>query len=167
MSSRPEVSATTYCAKHSDTPTRLQCGRCDTPVCQRCMVHAPVGIRCPDCANVRSVPTFDVTTPFLARAVAAAVVLGTVGGTLFALLGPAIIYQVAYLDTLAIAGLGYAVGEGVSLSANRKRGRTLKYVAAGGMGIAYLIIFAFGPGYLSIFHLISAGIGIYIATNRF
>ena len=167
MSSRPEVSATTFCAKHSDAPTRLRCGRCETPVCPRCMIHAPVGIRCPDCANVRSVPTFDVTTPFLARAVAAAVVLGTVGGTLFALLGPAIIYQVAYLDTLAIAGLGYVVGEGVSLSVNRKRGRTLKYVAAGGMGVAYLIILVFGLGFLSIFHLIAAGIGIYVAVNRF
>jgi hypothetical protein len=39
-----------YCARHPKTETLLRCGRCDTPICPRCMVHAGVGIRCPDCA---------------------------------------------------------------------------------------------------------------------
>lgn len=39
-----------YCARHPQTETLLKCGRCDTPMCPRCMIHADVGIRCPDCA---------------------------------------------------------------------------------------------------------------------
>lgn len=40
----------TYCARHPQVETMLRCGRCDTPICPRCMVHSGVGIRCPDCA---------------------------------------------------------------------------------------------------------------------
>lgn len=39
-----------YCARHPTTETMLRCGRCDTPICPRCMIHSGVGIRCPDCA---------------------------------------------------------------------------------------------------------------------
>jgi hypothetical protein len=47
------------CARHSDTETSLACGRCDTPVCVRCMVHTDVGIRCRTCAPVqRGIPVF-------------------------------------------------------------------------------------------------------------
>jgi len=38
------------CAYHSNTETDLTCGRCDTPICPRCLVHTEVGIRCPGCA---------------------------------------------------------------------------------------------------------------------
>jgi Domain of unknown function (DUF4352) len=41
------------CARHPDTETSLSCGRCNTPVCVRCMVHTDVGIRCRTCAPVR------------------------------------------------------------------------------------------------------------------
>jgi hypothetical protein len=47
------------CARHQDTETALTCGRCDTPVCVRCLVHTDVGIRCRTCAPVRrSIPGF-------------------------------------------------------------------------------------------------------------
>ncbi len=39
-----------YCARHPQIETGLRCGRCDTPICPRCMIHGAVGIRCPDCA---------------------------------------------------------------------------------------------------------------------
>lgn len=40
----------TYCARHPQVETLLRCGRCEAPICPRCMVHSGVGIRCPDCA---------------------------------------------------------------------------------------------------------------------
>ena len=47
------------CAKHSDTETSLTCGRCETPVCVRCVVQTDVGIRCRTCAPVRrAIPGF-------------------------------------------------------------------------------------------------------------
>ena len=42
-----------FCARHKKEPTRVTCGRCDTPVCTRCAVPGPVGIRCRECAKNR------------------------------------------------------------------------------------------------------------------
>ena len=41
------------CAKHTDVETSLACGRCETPVCVRCLTHTDVGIRCRKCAPSR------------------------------------------------------------------------------------------------------------------
>ena len=47
------------CARHGDTETSLTCGRCETPICVRCLVQTDVGIRCRTCAPVRrAVPGF-------------------------------------------------------------------------------------------------------------
>src|SRR3990170_1837286 len=36
---------TTHCARHPDTETGLLCGRCETPICPRCVVMTDVGAR--------------------------------------------------------------------------------------------------------------------------
>jgi hypothetical protein len=55
----PAVAAATddgtfFCARHKKAATRLRCGRCETPICDRCTVHAPTGVRCRDCARNRT-----------------------------------------------------------------------------------------------------------------
>ena len=89
------------------------------------------------------------------------------GGILVALLGPPLLYRLPFLDTIAIVGLGFVVGEVVSLSVNRKRGSTLKLIAAGGTVLAYVLIASLGGPYLNLFHLVAGGIGIYSAVSRF
>ena len=42
-----------YCSRHKKEITRLRCGRCETPICTRCAVHGPAGVRCRDCARNR------------------------------------------------------------------------------------------------------------------
>ena len=42
------------CADHPDVETRLRCSRCGRPICPRCSVRTPVGVRCPDCGGTRS-----------------------------------------------------------------------------------------------------------------
>lgn len=42
------------CADHPDVETRLRCSRCGKPICPRCAVRTPVGMRCPDCAGTRA-----------------------------------------------------------------------------------------------------------------
>jgi len=37
------------CTKHNEE-TNVSCGRCETPVCPKCMVHTDVGVRCRSCA---------------------------------------------------------------------------------------------------------------------
>jgi membrane associated rhomboid family serine protease len=44
-----------YCYRHPNRETRLACSECGRPICTECMHHAPVGIRCPEHANVGAV----------------------------------------------------------------------------------------------------------------
>ena len=134
-------------------------------MCPQCMVHAPVGIRCPDCARVRPVPTYDVSGVFMARAIGAGAVLGIVGGLIVSVI--ILFVSIPFLWWALIGGLGYVVGEGISIAANRKRGRKLKFVAAGAMFVAVTAItLATGVTY-SLFGLLASGIAFYIAVNMF
>jgi hypothetical protein len=39
------------CANHPNEVTFVRCGRCDKPICVRCMVDTPVGKKCRPCAK--------------------------------------------------------------------------------------------------------------------
>ena len=166
------MSEETYCARHPKTATNLRCSRCDALVCPGCMVHSAVGIRCPDCGKATTMPIYDVSTPLLVRAILASLLLGVGGGLVFALLvRPELLFRIAspLMYVAAMAGFGYLVAEGVSRAANKKRGRTLQYVAAGGMALALVLVSAtaitFGP-LIGFSDLLAAGAGVYVAILR-
>ena len=127
-----------YCPRHPGTDTQLRCGRCEELVCPICMVHSAVGVRCPDCAHTKRPPTFDVTGIFLARAIGASLGLGLLCGVAFKILS-FFLAGIPFWEAVAFAGVGYAIGEGVSLSVNRKRGGRLKVVASSGVLVAYVV----------------------------
>lgn len=43
-----------YCSRHTKVPTLLRCGRCETPICQKCVVFGPAGNRCKACSRHRT-----------------------------------------------------------------------------------------------------------------
>lgn len=43
--------APAYCFRHPKAATNLSCGRCERPVCTKCAINGPAGIRCRDCAK--------------------------------------------------------------------------------------------------------------------
>lgn len=49
----PGADGAWYCARHKREVTRVRCGRCETPLCTRCAVHGPAGVRCRACAKNR------------------------------------------------------------------------------------------------------------------
>ena len=56
---------TPHCYRHPDRETLVSCSECGRPICEDCMTFAPVGIRCPDHANVGAVkpsPTRTIQT---------------------------------------------------------------------------------------------------------
>jgi hypothetical protein len=76
-----------------------------------------------------------------------------------------------YLNLLLGAGVGYVIGEVVGRAVNRKRGRGLAAIAAGGVIISYLasifIFFGLPAGVFHIlFDLVSVALGVYFAVNR-
>ena len=157
------MSETKYCPRHPNTETNLRCGRCEELICPRCMVHTPVGARCRDCAQVRRLPTFQVSKGLMARAIAVGLALGVVGGIVVGFL----ILLGGFLGLFALVGLGYLVGEGVSVAVNRKRGRELKYIVVGALIVALTIISWFSLVLFTIPGLLAGFVAVYVAVNRF
>ena len=80
------------CPVHPDRPTGIRCTRCSRPVCAECMVSAPVGFQCPQCAS-SGTPTRQPST--------------VAGGALTG--RPVVTYAIIGLDVL-IFGIQYLVG---------------------------------------------------------
>jgi len=163
----------TYCATHPNVETYLRCGRCDTPICPKCLVQTPVGARCRQCAHVQKLPLFSVSPTYYARAVGAALGLALAAAAVYAM----ILITVPITSFLALMGIGYLIGEGVSRSVNRKRGRALQAIA----GLSVLLGFVLSGSVLgllfagelvfvlprvNIYALIGLAIGVLLATSR-
>ncbi len=133
------------------------------------MVQTPVGYRCKDCARAKPPPTFDVNRIYLARAIGTSVALGVAGGIIFWLLS-LLLGGVAFWQAIAFVGIGYMIGEGVSVAVNRKRGRNLKLVASAGVFLAYVVSIwllsqsGVGPAPSLFLGLI---VGLYVTIRRF
>lgn len=123
---------TLYCYRHKNQPTVLRCGHCELPICTRCAIPTPVGVRCPECAGLRRLPTYDVAASNYALATVAAAVMAVVLGGIWAVLPLR-----GFFTVLIAAGVGYIVGEGVSLAANRKRSLGLQVLAGGAVLLAF------------------------------
>lgn len=95
------------CYYHPDTKTRLGCSSCGRPICPKCVVSAPIGYICPDCAGKNKTQEkinaskrdyfFTFTNAFVA-----AVVLGYLWNFLKPF-GPFIMWASAYVIGYAVA----------------------------------------------------------------
>ena len=160
------MSQAMFCKRHSGVETSITCGRCGDAICPRCMIHAPVGVRCPDCGRSRPMPTFDVSPMFMARGVGAGLLVGVVGGVVASLVIR--FFYFPYILAVLIVALGYLVGEAISVSTNRKRGTRLKLTAGLSMLVGYsLITYLTGGLTFNIINLLAGGIAFYLAINKF
>lgn len=161
-----------YCYRHPNTETALRCGSCDRPICVRCVVHHPVGIRCSECARSRRIPTLDVSPVYYARAVGAALVIGA-GGVIALVVMSALLSPLGlagyYLRWLAFIGLGYLMGSGVALASNRKRGRGLQWVAGVSMVATFLVlVYALRGGFAlnDLSGFVALAVAVYLAVMQ-
>ena len=124
-----------YCTYHPKVETNLRCSKCEKPICPRCMVYTPVGPRCPECAALRRLPTYDVPPLYYVRAAAVGIGLAIASGFVWALVG-----GLAFLFSILIAlGIGYVIGQGISASVNRKRGLGLQTIAGLSVLVAFVV----------------------------
>ena len=163
VQARQTAAAALRCYIHSDVETALRCGNCERPICVKCVVQHPVGIRCRECAQLRKLPMFDVSAPYYARAVGAGVGIAIVGAV--GLVVVAAVLPLGLLVLAALIGVGYLVGEGISLAVNRKRSRELQYIAAGSVFLTYLLMssLVFSGG---LYGLLALAAAIYLAVSR-
>jgi hypothetical protein len=109
------------CSYHPNVMTGLRCSRCGRPICPQCAVRTPVGLRCPDCAGVRGLPTYRTPASGLVRAAT---------GGLAVAVGVAILWRFFpdwefYLCLL----LGFGTVETMARLSGNKRGLDLQLTA--------------------------------------
>ena len=155
------------CARHPDTETELRCGKCEQPICPKCVVQTPVGARCPECAAVKRLPVYEVSTIFYTRAIIVGLIAGAALGALWGILP----IGRFYLIFIAL-GIGYAIGEAVSRAVNRKRGSGLQVIAGISMVVSYMVRALVDTGNTSfidrlvdVYGLIALAIGILISIS--
>ena len=74
-------------------------------------------------------------------------------------------------NLLLAPAVGYAIGEVVGLSVNRKRGMGLAIVGGTAVAISYSITFLFSGGlptglFNILYHLLALALGIFVAVTR-
>ena len=154
-----------YCYKHADTETALSCGHCNRPICVKCVVQHPVGIRCPECGRPTKIPQWDITPAYYARAIGAAAAISIAGVAVLRFLSALPLGILGYYAALAaLVGTGYLVGQGISRVVGGKRGRELQWVAGVAMGITAFVALPF-IGF-NFFALITVAAAVYIAVNQ-
>jgi Mg/Co/Ni transporter MgtE len=114
-------------------------------------------------------PTYRVSTGHYFKAIGTALGMAIICGLVWGAIN--LFVPFFYLNLVLAAGAGYALGEVIGLSVNRKRGRGLAAIASMAVVISYLVnIFSFGGIPFSLFHiifdLVALGLGIYVAANR-
>jgi hypothetical protein len=160
----------TYCARHPQVESNLRCGRCGTLICPRCLVQSPVGSRCPDCANVRRLPTVDVKPVFLVRGLGAAIASGAAIGAVWGYVvtngGGALGFFLIFIAM----GMGYCVSEAIAAATNRKRASALQALCVVGMVVAYFVHSQVGYSVLlprgDLFAQLAAGFAAFYGAQR-
>ncbi|TXG80866.1 MAG: hypothetical protein E6R14_08625 [Thermomicrobiales bacterium] len=108
------------CSYHPDVITGLRCSRCGKPICPKCGVRTPVGMRCPDCAGVRGLPTYRTDSNTLVKSAIAGLVVAILVGVILGYLPEWNFYL-----TLV---LGFGVAEAMARLSSEKRGHDLQVV---------------------------------------
>jgi hypothetical protein len=133
------------------------------------MVQTPVGARCPDCAKLYRLPTYQVSTKYYLKATGVGLGMAIACGVVWGVIDWVVPFF--SLNLLLAPGAGYAIGEVISLSVNRKRGVGLAVIAGIAVAVSYLFTFVFPGGiplgvFGVLYHLIALALGIYVAVVR-
>ena len=111
------------CSYHPDVLTGLRCSRCGKPICPLDSVRTPVGLRCPDCAGVRTMGTIKTSSQSILKAA---------GAGLLVAIAVAVVWRFfpSWQFYLALV-LGFGVAEAIAWATNNKRGADLQILAMG------------------------------------
>ena len=121
---------TTYCARHPAVETGLRCASCSTPICPKCMVVTPVGMKCPDCGRIKDSPLFKVRPERLMLAGVVALVAGMIAS---------LIGELGFFVILASIPYGYFAGNMVLRASGMKRGTKLEVLTAAAMVLGAIL----------------------------
>ena len=115
------------CATHPEVETNLRCAKCGKPICPKCMVQTPVGARCPDCAGLYKVPTYQVSAKYYLRAIGAGLGMAVACGVLWWVVTNLLPFL--FLNLLLAPAFGYTIAEVSTRRLNRSLTKYWKLVA--------------------------------------
>jgi hypothetical protein len=154
-----------YCKRHPGIETNLTCGKCEEPICPKCLVQTPVGARCPSCARLSRVPTYRISGQYYLRAVGAGIGIALGCGIAWGFVQQFLFS--GYFSLLMAGAAGYAIGEVISLSVNRKSGNGLAVIGGFAVILSYLIsTFTFWGWHFNPIDILSVAIGIFVSVTR-
>ena len=131
----PEI---VYCSRHKNEATAVRCASCDTPICPRCMVVTPVGMKCPDCARGKRTTLHQIRPERLLLAGLAAVIAGV---------GTSVVGDIGFFAIFLAMPYGYFAGSVILKASGMKRGIKLEIVTGLGMvagALASMLYLKFG-----------------------
>jgi hypothetical protein len=112
------------CANHPNEITFVRCGRCEKPICTRCMVDSPVGKKCRACAKNQT---------HLEESSARQVAQGFIGAVVVAIPAGWLAFQIPLI--LLAFPYGWLVGEVGFRASQRSRSLAVQAV----VGVAALV----------------------------
>ncbi len=158
------------CAAHPSVETELACGKCEKPICPKCLHYTPVGVKCRECANLKPLPQFELSLVYMARGLGAALVVGAVAGTIWGVI------PFGFIGLIVGGGAGYVIGEAVSIATNRKVGVRVQVLAGAGVVLAFVvrgaILITLGNWDIgdillrNVFGLLAFALAIFVAVGR-
>jgi len=128
-----------------------------------------VGARCRKCAGLKRLPTYEITPKQYVKAVVVGLGVSVAVGIAWAALWSVL----WFFNFFLAAGAGYAVGELLSRSVNRRRGHLLEIIGGLCVVLSYMVAnVGLSAGVLTFFanfdlwDLLIVTIGILVAVSR-
>ena len=134
----PDEQGVWFCARHKKVKTRLRCGRCEKPICPKCVVMAPTGARCRDCASNRGSHIYQVPPLVGALCFGAAMLAGAFGALIVSRAGMLAIFALLYAPAI-----GPLLGRMITRISGGKRGPKIAFISIAGLllGVAATAFF--------------------------
>jgi hypothetical protein len=120
------------CYRHPKEETAVSCGKCDRPICTRCMIPGPAGMRCPECASLRSSSLYKIAPHRLLLTLIVGAVTG-IGGAL-------VLAEISWFVFIIGPMYGGFVAEVVLRAAGRKRGPIIEAIGVGSIIVGGVLV---------------------------
>lgn len=117
-----------YCARHPNVETLIRCSRCLTPICPKCAIRTPVGLRCPDCGRIGRSPLYSLAPHHYVLAAIVSLVLSLIAGVL-------IRQSYLWITLFISAPVGGFIAEVTTRSVRGKRGRAIQIITCASIAL--------------------------------
>jgi hypothetical protein len=127
-----------YCVNHPSVETLLRCNKCGQPICAKCRIRTPVGMRCKQCARMQRAPMYKVGVGHFLIAAVVGLPVSFIAGLIMQSLG-----WFGLILGAAVGGLIAAIIYRVT----HKRGQGIALLTCGAIILGALLNVVLAPGF--------------------